>query len=324
MKILLTGGAGYIGSHVVKLLGEAGYELLIYDNLSSGSEDAVLYGELVVADLLDYRKLESVMFDFKPDVVMHFAAKISVPESVKDPVAYYRNNFCATLNLLSSMIHAKVKYLIFSSTAAVYGIPVHIPIKEEDPTLPINPYGWSKLMSEIAIKDVASSGYPLRFVILRYFNVAGADPEGKLGERGQNALHLIHRALKVAKGEIPYLEVYGTDYSTPDGTCIRDYIHVTDLARAHLDAMYYILEGGASNIFNVGYGHGYSVLDVVNKVKKVTGVDFSVKYAPRREGDPPELVADSTKIKKEVGWQPIYDDLDFIINTAWKWEMSYI
>lgn len=324
MKVLITGGAGYIGSHAVKLLGEAGHHLLIYDNLSTGSQEAVLYGKLVVGDLLDERKIKEVMLDFKPDVVMHFAAKVSVPESVKEPLSYYSNNFCGTLNLLSAMMEAKVKYIIFSSTAAVYGVPPSIPVKEEDPAFPINPYGWSKLMAERCIMDVASSGYPLGFIILRYFNVAGADPEGKLGQRGKEATHLIHRALKVAKGELPYLEVYGTDYPTYDGTCIRDYIHVTDLARAHLDAMHYLLDGGKSDVFNVGYGRGYSVLEVINKVKEVTHVDFAVKYGQRRTGDPPQLVAESTKIMKEINWQPLYDDLSFIISTAWKWEMSYI
>lgn len=324
MKILITGGAGYIGSHVVKLLGELGHTLLTYDNLSTGNPKAVLYGDLVVADLLDEGKLKEVMKNFKPHVVMHFAAKISVPESVEDPLRYYKENFCGTLNLLSAMVDTGVRYLVFSSTAAVYGIPKSVPVKEEDPTLPMNPYGWSKLMSEIAIKDLASSGYPLKFVILRYFNVAGADPEGKLGYMGKDTTHLIDRALKTAKGELPYLEVYGIDYPTPDGTCIRDYIHVIDLARAHVDAMHYLLEGGESDVFNVGYGQGYSVLEVINKVKQITGVDFPVRYAERRKGDPPELVADSTKIKKKLSWRPIYYDISFIINTAWKWEMNYI
>ncbi len=318
MKVLVTGGAGYIGSHMVKMLGSMGHEVVTYDNLSTGNKDAVLYGRLVVGDLLEKEKLRQVLMDFRPHVVVHFAAKISVPESVKDPITYYENNFCGTLNLLSAMEEAKVKHMIFSSTAAVYGIPKRIPMAEEDPTHPINPYGRSKLFAEQAIKDSGVS-----FIILRYFNVAGADPEGKLGENSKEAFHLIHRALKVAKGEIPYMEVYGTDYPTPDGTCIRDYIHVTDLIQAHIDAMEYLLDGGKSDVFNVGYGRGYSVLDVIKAVKEITGVDFEVRLAGRREGDPPVLIADRRKIKS-IGWRPLYNDLKFVIGTAWNWEKNYI
>ncbi|MFN3813367.1 MAG: UDP-glucose 4-epimerase GalE [Aquificaceae bacterium] len=318
MKVLITGGAGYIGSHMVKMLGSMGYEVVTYDNLSTGNEDAVLYGRLVVGDLLDKEKLRQVMADFKPHVVVHFAAKISVPESVKDPITYYDNNFCGTINLLSAMEETNVRHMIFSSTAAVYGIPKRVPVAEDDPTHPINPYGWSKLFAEQAIKDSR-----VNFIILRYFNVAGADPEGKLGQRSKEATHLIYRALKVAKGEIPYIEVYGTDYPTPDGTCIRDYIHITDLIQAHVDAMGYLLDGGNSDIFNVGYSCGYSVLEVIKTIKEVTEVDFEVRLAERREGDPPVLIADSTKIKS-IGWKPMYNDLKFIIRTAWNWEKNYI
>ena len=319
MRLLVTGGAGYIGSHMVKLLGERGYEVLTVDNLSNGNPWAVLYGRLEVLDLLNYKALEEVLLDFKPHVVVHFAAKVVVPESVQKPLDYYENNFYSTLNLLQAMKRAKVKYLIFSSTAAVYGVPQRVPVKEEDPTQPINPYGWSKLFSEQAIKDF-SKAEDLKFVVLRYFNVAGADPEGKIGQVSKNPTHLILRACKTALGKLPYIEVYGTDYPTKDGTCIRDYIHVLDLCEAHLDAIKYLMEGGESDVFNVGYGRGYSVLEVINKVKEVSGKDFQVRYAPRREGDPPIIVADNTKIRQVIGWKPKYDDLGFIIKTALEWE----
>ena len=323
MRILVTGGAGYIGSHMVKLLGERGYEVLTVDNLSEGNPWAVLYGDLKVIALLNYKTLEDVLLHFRPDAVIHFAAKVKVPESVKKPLLYYENNFMGTVNLLQAMERAGTKYLIFSSTAAVYGIPKSIPVKEEDPTTPINSYGWSKLFAERAIKDFASiSG--IKYAILRYFNVAGADPDVRIGQVSKKPTHLILRAVKVATGQIPYLEVFGTDYPTPDGTCIRDFVHVMDLCEAHLKALEYLMDGGESNIFNIGYGRGYSVLEVIEKVKEVSGVDFKVVYGPRREGDPPALVADNTKAKKVLKWQPRYDDLGFIIKTALDWEKAYI
>jgi len=321
LKILVTGGAGYIGSHMVKLLVEKGYDVLTFDNLSNGYEWAVVNGKLIVGDLLNYKLLEEVLLDYKPHAVMHFAAKVSVPESVEKPLLYYENNFCGTLNLLQAMKRSNIRLLIFSSTAAVYGIPKEVPVKEHSPTPPISPYGWSKLFSEQAIKDF-SKAEGIKYGILRYFNVAGADPEGKIGQVSKNPTHLILRALKTAKGEFPHLEVYGTDYPTPDGTCIRDYIHVMDLCQAHLDVLNYLMSGGESEVFNVGYGKGYSVLEVIETVKKVTGVDFKVVTAPRRAGDPPEIVADPSKLKQLVGWKPIYDDLHYIIRTAWDWERS--
>ncbi len=323
MRILVTGGAGYIGSHMVKLLGEGNHEVLTVDNLSEGNPWAVLYGDLKVVDLLNYKALEEVFLEFKPHAVIHFAAKVKVPESVRKPLVYYENNLMGTLNLLQAMHRAGTEYLIFSSTAAVYGIPESIPVKEDDPTKPINPYGWSKLFAEQAIRDFAyASG--LKYAILRYFNVAGADPEGKIGQVSKEPTHLILRAVKVATGQIPYLEVFGTDYPTPDGTCIRDYVHVMDLCQAHISALDYLMGGGQSDVFNVGYGMGYSVLEVINKVKEVSGVDFEVRYAPRREGDPPALVADSRKAMEILGWKPQYNDLEFIIRTALQWEKSYI
>jgi len=320
VKVLVTGGAGYIGSHVVKLLGEMGFDILVYDNLSTGHKWAVLYGKLVKADLSDRDTLRKIFEEFKPDAVMHFAAYIVVPESVKEPLKYYRNNVINTINLLEVVEEYRVKNFIFSSSAAVYGIPEKIPVDETAPLNPINPYGETKATVERILRDFNSSGKDFGYVSLRYFNVAGADPEGKIGFAYPNPTHLIIRAVKTAKGEFERLYIYGTDYPTPDGTCIRDYIHVTDLAEAHILALEYLLDGGKSDVFNCGYGHGFSVLEVVNTVKRVTGKDFKVEVAPRREGDPPVLVADNKKIKKRLNWTPKYDDLEFIIKTAWEWE----
>lgn len=322
MRVLVTGGAGYIGSHVVKLLGEAGHEVLTYDNLSTGKAEAVLYGSLVKGDLLDCGLLHQVISEFRPEAVIHFAALIVVPESVKDPLRYYRVNVGGTLNLLETMVDLGVELLVFSSSAAVYGTPKEIPIPETTPLAPINPYGETKATVERILQDLSRSGRPFRYVSLRYFNVAGADPEGRIGFNYPEPTHLIIRAVKTAKGEFPFLEIYGTDYPTPDGTCIRDYIHVTDLAEAHLLALNYLWNGGASEVFNCGYGHGYSVKEVVETVKKVTGVDFEVREAPRRPGDPPALVARADKIRDLLHWHPRYDDLSFIIKTAWDWEKA--
>jgi UDP-glucose 4-epimerase len=323
MKVLVTGGAGYIGSHVVKMLGERGYSVLTYDNLSYGHREAVLYGELVVADLSDIQTLNQTFKEFKPDAVMHFAAYIVVPESVKDPVKYYKNNFCNTLNLVNACLEHGVKNFIFSSSAAVYGIPEKCPVNEDAPLKPINPYGDSKAMVERMLNEVAQVN-DFRYVSLRYFNVAGADSSGRLGQRRKDATHLITVAVKTALGKRPYLEIYGTDYPTKDGTCIRDYIHVDDLADAHILVLEYLLQGGKSDIFNCGYGHGYSVREVVEATKKVTGVDFKVIETVRRDGDPPQLVAESTKLKSTLGWQPRYDDLNYIIKTAYEWEKKLL
>ena len=317
--ILVTGGAGYIGSHVVKALGEAGYRVVTYDNLSTGHPWAVLFGDLVVADLAHREKLREVFEHYRPRAVMHFAAHIVVPESVKNPLKYYRNNTVNAVNLLDTCLEFGVENFIFSSTAAVYGEPGEIPIKEDAPLEPINPYGQSKVLVEKILADCARA-YPFRYVSLRYFNVAGADGQARIGQVSPQPTHLITRALKTALGQIDKLEIFGTDYPTPDGTCIRDYIHVDDLAHAHLLALEHLLSGGNSRIYNCGYGHGYSVREVVDKAKEVTGIDFTVVEAPRREGDPPALVADSTPIKEELGWQPRHDDLGYIIKTAWEWE----
>lgn len=319
MRILVTGGAGYIGSHVVKALGERGHDVMTYDNLSFGHREAVLYGQLYVGDLNDPDRLRHVFNIFRPDAVMHFAALIVVPESVREPLRYYSNNFCNTLNLLRISLEKGVNRFIFSSTAAVYGIPERIPVREDAPLKPINPYGRSKVMVENALFDISGmDGF--RYVSLRYFNVAGADPLARIGQWRKDATHLITVAVRAALGKRPYLEIFGTDYPTPDGTCIRDYIHVEDLAEAHVIALDYLMGGGPSDVFNCGYGHGYSVREVVGVVKRVTGVDFKVIETSRREGDPPELVADSSKLKGIMNWKPRYDDLEYIVRTAYEWE----
>jgi UDP-glucose 4-epimerase len=319
MKILVTGGAGYIGSHVVKALGEKGHVILVYDNLSTGHEWAVLYGRLVKADLSDKTTLYKIIKEFKPDAVIHFAASIQVEESVREPLKYYRNNTSNTLNLLDAMIASDTKNLVYSSTAAVYGIPATIPVSEDSPLNPINPYGSSKAAVEKILKDL-SDAEDFNYISLRYFNVAGADSGGKIGQAYKEATHLITRALKTAKGEFDKLSIYGTDYPTADGTCIRDYIHVDDLAIAHILALQHLLENGMSRQFNCGYGHGYSVREVIDTAKRVTGIHFKTEEAERRSGDPPALIADSSRLKGELSWRPKYDDLEYIIKTAWEWE----
>ncbi len=319
-KIFITGGAGYIGSHAVKALGAQGYDVLVFDNLSTGHEKAVLSGNLVKGELGDRKTLENSIRAFKPDAIMHFAAAIVVSESVREPLKYYRNNTANTLNLIEVCVENGVNKFIFSSTAAVYGIASEKPISENIPLAPINPYGTSKMMSELVLRDLSSVHPAFRSVSLRYFNAAGADREGRIGQAYKEPTHLITRALKTAKGEFARLEIYGTDYPTPDGTCIRDYVHVDDIAEAHIAALKYLLNGGKSDIFNIGYGHGYSVKEVVRAVKNIANKDFPVFESARREGDPPVLVADNTKVKKVLHWSPRYDDLEHIILTAWEWE----
>ncbi|WP_457678782.1 UDP-glucose 4-epimerase GalE [Thermovibrio sp.] len=321
MKVLITGGAGYIGSHISLLLAEKGHEVLVVDDLSNGHREAVLKGKFVKANVGDKEKVREILDSFKPDAVMHFAAFIEVGESVKNPLSFYGNNFSNTLNLLEALIEKGVKNFIFSSTAAVYGNPVKVPIPEEHPKEPINPYGKSKLFVEKALEDF-NRAYGLNYISLRYFNAAGADPKGRIGESHNPETHLIPLILKTAKGERESIKIFGTDYPTPDGTCIRDFIHVNDLAQAHLDALVYLLETGKSGAFNCGYGRGFSVKEVIERCKRITGVDFKVEKAPRREGDPAVLVADPTKLKGAVNWEPKYDDLDFIIKTAWNWELN--
>ncbi|MCL0037831.1 UDP-glucose 4-epimerase GalE [Thermodesulfovibrionales bacterium] len=318
-KVLVTGGAGYIGSHVVKLLGEKDYDVVVYDNLSTGTAKAVLYGQLVEGNILNLRDLKKAIDDFKPDAVMHFAAKIVVPESVKYPLLYYTNNVFGTLNVLEAMRCCGVNKFIFSSTAAVYGEPVEMSIVEETPFRPVNPYGKSKAMIEEVLKDF-SAAEDFRYVSLRYFNVAGADPSCTIGETKKDATHLITMCVRTALGKREKLLVYGADYPTRDGSCIRDYIHVADLADAHVLSLEYLLKGERSDVFNCGYGRGYSVLEVVRTVRRVSGADFHVEYVNRRAGDPAVLISNPNKIKSELDWKPKYNDLDFIIKTAWEWE----
>lgn len=319
-RVLVTGGAGYIGSHAVKALGAQGHDVLVYDNLSTGHEHAVLSGTLVKGDLADGQLLEKTIRTFRPEAVMHFAAAIVVPESVRQPLKYYRNNTVNTLRLIEVCAENGVDRLIFSSTAAVYGIAANRPVSEDALLAPINPYGTSKMMSELALRDLSAAVPAFRYVSLRYFNAAGADREGRIGQAYKDPTHLITRALKTAKGEFPCLEIYGTNYPTPDGTCIRDYVHVDDIAEAHVAALGYLLNGGKSDVFNIGYGHGYSVKEIIRAAKSITKKDFPVVESARREGDPPFLVADNSKVRKVLRWEPKYDDLDHIIRTAWEWE----
>ena len=322
MKILITGGAGYIGSHVVKALGKQGHNLIVFDNLSTGNEWAVLYGKLIKGDLSDSLYLTDVMHEFRPQAVVHFAASIQVEESIREPIKYYQNNVANTLNLLESMKLAEVRNLVYSSSAAVYGIPANIPVDETADLNSINPYGATKEMGERIIRDFSAAEEDFCYVALRYFNVAGADTEGRIGQAYAKPTHLITRALKSAKGEFDKLSIFGTDYPTIDGTCIRDYIHVDDLAGAHVLALDYLLDQRKSDVMNCGYGHGFSVREVVSAVKKVTGVDFRVEEAERRAGDPPALIANSSRLRAETGWEPKHDDLEFIVKTAWEWERS--
>ncbi len=323
MRILVTGGAGYIGSHVVKQLGErTEHEITVLDNLVTGFKDSILYGEFVDLDLSDFEGVERVFKAGNFDAVIHFAASLIVPESVSDPLKYYLNNTANTANLIRNCVRYGVGNFIFSSTAAVYGepSPEEIPIDEKAQTAPINPYGTSKLMSEWILRDSAKAYEDFNYVALRYFNVAGASVDGKIGQSTKNATHLIKVAAETALGKREKMFVFGDDYPTPDGTCIRDYIHVEDLASAHLDALSYLQKEKRSNIFNCGYGHGFSVKEVLDTMKAVSGVDFAVEIAPRREGDPAALVSDNTKIREKMGWKPKYDDLSLICKTALEWE----
>jgi UDP-glucose 4-epimerase len=320
-QILVTGGAGYIGSHTIAQLGRAGYDIIIYDNLSTGTTSAITAGKLVLGDLADRQQLERAFAEHNFDAVLHFAASISVPESVVKPLAYYSNNTANTLNLLHCCEQFGVNKFIFSSTAAVYGQPTVNPITEATLPEPLNPYGSSKLMSERLIRDYAIATDDFRYVILRYFNVAGAEIGGNLGQSGKKATHLIKVACDAALGKRENVSIFGTDFDTPDGTGIRDYIHVDDLARAHVDALIY-LDGdrAASQILNCGYGQGYSVRQVIEKVKEISGVDFTVIEAERRAGDPACVIAAAERITETLGWQPKYNDLDIIVRTALAWE----
>jgi UDP-glucose 4-epimerase len=317
--ILVTGGAGYIGSHVVRQLGEAGEDVVVLDDLSTGFRQAVLYGELVVGNTGDSAVLEQLFSRFSIDTVMHFAAHTVVPESVANPLKYYGNNTCASRTLLEHALHAGVKHVVFSSTAAVYGIPGGGEASEDTPTAPINAYGTSKLMTEWMLRDIAAVT-PLRYVALRYFNVAGSDPGGRIGQATPKATLLTKVACEVAVGKRPYVSIFGTDYPTPDGTGVRDYIHVEDLADAHLKALAYLRAGGESTTLNCGYGRGYSVRELLAMVESVAGHPITKREEPRRAGDPPTLVARAARIRATLGWKPRHDDLAEIVKTSLEWE----
>ena len=320
-KVLVTGGAGYIGSHTVLALNEAGYETVVFDNLSTGFQESVLPpARFVHGDLEDTDKLNDLLSREKFNSIIHFAAHISVPESVEKPLEYYYNNSANTIKLIRAAVHHGVRNFIFSSTAAVYGIPDHTPVPETAPLQPINPYGRSKLLSEMTLQDAGMAHKDFKYMILRYFNVAGADPQGRLGQSTPGATHLIKTASKCALGKKEQLSVFGTDFPTFDGTGVRDYIHVSDLADAHVQSLEYLQRGNESDVFNCGYGRGYSVRQIIDVVKRISGNDFPVAEVERREGDPAELVCDPCKIKRVLGWEPKLDDIGKIAASAYEWE----
>ncbi len=321
--ILVTGGAGYIGSHVVRQLGEAGETIVVLDNLSTGFKESVLFGELVIGDTGDQSLVTQILKEHNIGAVMHFAAHTIVPESVSNPLKYYGNNTCNSRSLLECCSTAGVEHFIFSSTAAVYGIPEAEQVAEDTPTAPINAYGGSKLMTEQMLKDL-SFATNLRHVALRYFNVAGSDPEGRIGQSTVGATLLIKVACEAAIGKRDKICIFGTDYPTPDGTGIRDYIHVEDLASAHLAALSYLRKGGDSVTLNCGYGHGYSVREVLDSVQRVHGSPLNIVEEPRRAGDPPQLIAKVEQIHEKFDWDVKYDDLDFIVKTSLKWEQKLL
>ena len=323
MTVLVTGGAGYIGSHTARSLVASGRPVVVLDSLYSGHRWAVPSQAVFVhGDVGDAGLVRDILATHSVDAVLHFAAHVEVPESVTDPLKYYRNNVTGSLRLIEACVESGVDRLVFSSSAAVYGVPDHLPVTEETPLSPINPYGWSKAMTEQMLADLADSRTPtpMRHVALRYFNVAGASLDGALGQATPNATHLIKVACEAACGRRERVVVFGTDYPTPDGTGVRDYVHVEDLADAHLAALTYLENGGASRALNCGYGHGYSVREVLETVRRVSGVDFPVVEADRRAGDPPALIADAGRIRDVLSWVPRYDDLEQICRSAYQWE----
>jgi UDP-glucose 4-epimerase len=320
MTVLVTGGAGYIGSHMVYALVDAGEAVVVLDNLTTGFAWAVAPGtKLEVGDIGDQTLVAGLIKQHGIDAIIHFAGSVVVPESVSHPLGYYRNNTVNSRALIECAVNCGVRHFIFSSTAAVYGNPARVPVAEDDPTIPMSPYGSSKLMTEVMLRD-AGTAYGLNHVILRYFNVAGADPQGRTGQSTKGATHLVKVAVETALGKREKIDVFGTDYDTPDGSCIRDYIHVSDLARAHLDALAYLRNGGPSVTLNCGYGRGFSVLEVIDTVKRISGVDFKVAVAGRRPGDPAQIVAASDRICETLKWQPQFNDLATMVKHALAWE----
>lgn len=318
MNILVTGGAGFIGSHTCKALRQAGFLPVVYDNFEKGHEWAVRWGPCVCGDLADTELLARTLREQNIGAVIHFAAHAYVGESMTNPVRYFRNNVANSIGLLEAMKTAGVETMVFSSSCATYGIPEIIPISETSSQRPVNPYGESKLFVERMLDWEGKAG-GLKWAALRYFNAAGADPEGEIGEVHDPETHLIPLVIQAALGQRASIRIFGTDYSTPDGTCLRDYVHVSDLARAHVAALNYLLKGGESAAFNLGTGKGYSVREVVEAVQRISGRPVSVEEAPRRDGDPPVLMADARKAREELGWEPQYDTLDAIVQTAWDW-----
>jgi len=320
MAVLVTGGAGYIGSHMVLALAEAGESVVVVDNLSTGFANMLPDGvPLIVGDAGDETLVEGAIVQHGVDSIIHFAGSVVVPDSMRDPLGYYRNNTMTTRNLLNAAVKSGVKQFIFSSTAAVYGNPDQVPVPERAPTRPLSPYGSSKLMTEIMLHDVASA-HDMKYAVLRYFNVAGADPQARIGLATIGATHLLKIATEAATGLRAKIDVFGTDYPTPDGSCIRDFIHVSDLAQAHCAALSYLRDGGAPVTLNCGYGRGYSVLETIEAVRRVSGRNFAVQYAPRRPGDIMTMVADVGRIRATLNWTPQYDDLDTIARHALAWE----
>jgi len=320
VNVLVTGGAGYIGGHMVLALRDAGHNPVVFDNLSTGFRWSVPEDvPLVVGDVGDYELVLQTLKSHSIDAIVHFAAKLIVPESVRDPLGYYLNNTVKSRSLLAAAVAAGIKTFVFSSTAAVYGDASDRPLAEDAPLAPLSPYGSSKQLTEVMLRDVAAA-HGMRFAVLRYFNVAGADPAMRHGQCTANATHLIKVAVQTALGMRPFMEVFGTDYPTPDGTCIRDYIHVSDLISAHMQALDHLRAGGDSLVANCGYGHGYSVSEVIDTVRRVSGRPLEARIAPRRDGDPVTIVADSTRIRSRLGWQPRYDDLSTIVEHTLRWE----